>query len=324
MEEELKSKSTPESKSVDFKAPSDDERKTPEQIQDKQDLSVTFDRQKLEDLLSRAPNKAKEVVDSVLKMPEQLEFKTGATLIIGENGAGKSAIAKAIYLAIYAEQERQRGRTGNLEDINKGHPAWDMIVSGGPLVVELSEAIKLNLNADSKFGVEYLDYGRLHGRTAQLMEEQDNENRSGFLGVDKNGYQIGIKGKGASRIPHFDSEPDVVAEEEKNSSLKQHRDKYMSARQSMDDDLTQWRKRIARILELNDEVVTILDEPEVGLGPRRQIAELKKMIMEDAGDRAMAIVPTNSIALYQDNSLPRIDLDHPELGIHYPNQVSTQ
>lgn len=62
--------------------------------------------------------------------------------------------------------------------------------------------------------------------------------------------------------------------------------------------------------------IKLYDEPELGMSPARQL-RLAEELKARVADGSAEIVPTNSVILFQDASIPRIDLGEPEKGVHY-------
>lgn len=301
------------------------------------EFSLSFDKEKLTEALEHAPAQAREVIETVMRLPESITFSPGITLIVGENGSGKSSIGKAIALAREIASRESEGKSASLDDINRSsaQSVVELIHSGGPLTVTLAEAIRINpIDANTAF-TEYVDYGRLHGVGVERNIEAERNARNGRAVMTSiktdTGYQQGVVMKGAmeaSDVPRFtaaSSESDGLAEEadnfDKMFSSDDQDHSHQSSRQLIDR-VRQDRRYVQqdRRERVGDDIdlLMLLDEPEVGLSPRRQMEQLKGMLLEDIGEGTVGIVPTNSVALFMDGSIPRIDLDYPERGIHYP------
>lgn len=298
-----------------------------EALREQERFTVSFDREKLLALRDVAPEGAQEVIDVMLRLPEQMHFQPGATLVVGENGAGKSTFAKAVYFARRMEENRLNGGDGTLDSLNAGFSDDVALLHGsGPLTVGLAEAIKLpDLpgNSSGNNYTDYVDYGSLHGRGAGALGTGEKQKRSGFSGVDKEGRTTFINGT-ASGVPRFTDKDDLSMLGLPTNGLRKKYNPHQSSRQYMDSALGYRRDNRSRYVEPGDNVVTILDEPEAGLSPRRQMTELRDIVLGDTGEGAIGIVPTNCVSLFMDESLPRIDLDFPEKGVHYPDRAELE
>ncbi|GEM_PF-3806159 len=83
-------------------------------------LNVHFDRGKMAEMQDPKhglrPNLV-ELVDTVSRLPENLSFQPGITLLVGDNGSGKTAIAKAIQCALKEDIWRKRLTADNEDGV---------------------------------------------------------------------------------------------------------------------------------------------------------------------------------------------------------------
>lgn len=256
------------------------------------------------------------VIDRIKRLPEELRFQPGITLIVGENGGGKSSLARALFLVgkyhrrvessreFYASREIPEYEQKTDEQIvegayndvfqpKSGNDAEELAMAGvgayiAPAMIEGTSFV-------TEGTVTYVDAGEAYGR-AQTQTKADLQDSR--MSVPKYGSgmvtteTIEIKGKGSFGV----------------KSTRQTVDAYLA-------DYKQTRK------SSHTGAIEFIDEPETGMSPRRH-QHLEDEIYDvfgSAGDGNIVIVPTNSVVLFQ-SDLPRIDLDYPERGIHRPSE----
>ena len=189
----------------------------------------------------------------------------------------------------------------------------------GPLVVGLAEAIKLPASEGTDF-IEAIDYADIHGRGTQARRKGAGDKWA--QGVDSRGMSFTVQTASRSKVPRFATEQPTEADSELFGTRRRPRNDYTSARQYMDEALEDRANLRSTVAERADRRIVFIDEPETGISPWRQRAELTEAITRDAlGEDSVAIVPTNSLVLFERADIPRIDLRYPELGIHKPEDV---
>jgi predicted ATPase len=297
-------------------------------------LSITIDKQALSTLLDDHPEllgeepepsvfrKAEDIareradrradmqrtLDALMALPEHLSFQPGITLIVGENGLGKSTLAKALRFAAKVV-DRAEFFDDDLEEVKE----WELDMSTAGKSSNTFErdmsgmapyiARHLNVDAMQNFGhLRYYDSAEIMGAHNQKRQEMAND------------YRIDYSVDAAEGRSHRQT-----IDRDLFSYIKDQTDKELVRRQ---------RKTVAIA---SGEVASkgaphssegpqlyFFDEPEVGMSPSRQ-RRLQEQLMEITYPGSALIIPTNSIVMY-DSDLPRIDLEYPERGIFQPSE----
>jgi predicted ATPase len=269
-------------------------------------LSVGFDREKMGNIdiapfvqntmfdpdgeeKKAATERIQGLLERYGRLPESIEFKPGITLIVGENGHGKTTFAKALLYATKKQYEIEyeglSPESAEEEVFNpRGGMASDIFeLRKAKLATTVARAIDVSslVVRGEKWGkgVEYVDF------TTAAGESTGQE------------YWAIAHTRGTS------ANPDDVPLNHK------------SHRQTLDQQIVEGRKHEAK---RGRPVVTFLDEPESGMSPRRQ-KQLEREIEEMTASGSVVIVVTNSVSLF-DSDLPRIDLEYPERGIFRPSE----
>lgn len=235
------------------------------------------------------------LLERIQRLPENLQFNPGITLIVGENGAGKSTFGKSLFLAIKYFIERE---TSGNEDKAYREVFVDNEVNGiwlrqSGLAPNIAQCLRVNIGADLELE-EYEDFPAVIGRHIS-GEEND------YYGHARNQLMTSLINK----------------ETMKTDSYKSFYNDYSSHRQTVDRFVFEKIKR--RQEGHPGPRIHFFDEPETGLSPRRH-KQLEDEIKEATARGSLIIVPTNSVVLY-DSNLPRIDLEFPEIGIYLPSSV---
>ena len=239
------------------------------------------------------------VLARIKKLPA-LNFQTGVTLIVGENGYGKSTLAKAIYFALQLEDQVRLNKeyATTVEAFQKADSkAWEYV---------------FNPNDSYPYGIIFLTQSGLAPEIAKLIVLEEAQ----FLRAEEYADCATVIGeKIALEQKHMFEDKDAV----KNGFRGW--DYHRSSRQTIDeglDNLKSGRSFDGAHRELNRPRILFIDQPEEGASPRRQ-RQIEKELFEIAPEGSIVIVPTNSLALYE-SDLPRIDLEHPERGIFIPSE----
>lgn len=306
-------------------------------------IDIKLDRGFLEQKLSEALSEEERMLwETMSRLPEELNFKPGVTIIVGRNGTGKTTLAKAIYIASLIEQEMNlvKGRAAEiLVDPNK-HASYreeaasdfnnpynkarkDVLANRGKdmyrpaplsvsagLAVELSKAVQTKTVTTWGLGVpdRYVDVSSINGIAANSLHDNHQSSTRSRIGVNKEGYQITVESE--------------QTQEEADKEFRARQAQLGSTRQSIDQILKPY---LHGIDGYQGPRVVFIDEPEVGADPFRKknfVSWLQQFVdgddYEEGNPKSMILAPTNSSALFENKNLPRIDLRFPEAGIFFP------
>ncbi len=231
-------------------------------------------------------------LEAISKLPETITFEPGITLIVGENGLGKSTLARSIQLGVNMQDwiERETIMHGEADPEMARAVFLDTPEGGSePAKSGLVRLIAPHLAFEqlATFGAgKYYDMTVLYGQHDAWTKRGDQR-------------EIDLLRGGVSHRQRLDSGLDYI------------------------------RKQTAKAKGVTAEggrghrrnegpQIYFIDEPEVGMSPRRQHG-LINGLEEVMYDGSIALVPTNNVVLF-DSDLPRIDLEHPERGIFRPSE----
>ncbi len=248
-------------------------------------LQLSFDREKI--ATSELPE---EMKDWLMRLPENLNFTDPVTLIVGDNGTGKTSIARGIVAALSRARmaANPEGRFNDLY-LENGEPANAI---ADAINVSVEDAAKGNIITTFIEGSEVMFKSREWAR-----EQARSQGRP-------NSTEVATWMKG-----HTTEEEIVARTPIHELSSRQLFEQSIQGikRQSIDSH----RQRVG------GDVVVIFDEPEQGLSPQRQL-ELPGVIAGFLDEHDTMLVPTNNLALYL-SDMPRIDVDHPDRGVYKPS-----
>ncbi len=291
-----------------------DERREAKRELERAELSVTIDREAIRNILQDHPEifpvgnmetlwageaesiearraELQRTLDTIANLPEHLDFDPGITIIIGDNGSGKSTLARALQLRIKAEERYREGLglgASHDEFIDKElDPAGYERTNGGesiPSSMAMLVARHIKVDTLESFGTNlYFDATVASGqRQGGVLTGQQRIEMSMLRGGSH-----GQISRGA-----LDFLKDIKA--------------------SHEEDIEKGRK------PNTGPAVVFLDEVENGLSPRNH-RKLQQSIEDATIEGSIVIFPTNSMVMYESDN-PRIDLDHPELGIITPSE----
>lgn len=253
-------------------------------------------------------------VEAISRLPETISFKPGITLIVGENGLGKSTLAKALrYAGIIHDYAM---REGNMEDaadltLNPSSAIVDEKTElyGAGLAPDIARHIRVDYYGHMPYTTpHYYDASEIIGRQKTLdIQAGRTDYRYDELGQSR--QYVGTHSRtGRSHRQTVDDQLFGYLKSEKESDIE--RKSRRSARED--------GKKYPINLDTTGPQVYFIDEPETGMSPKRH-KHLAEEVLDVTHEGATIILPTNSTVLY-DSDLPRIDLEHPERGIFRPSE----
>jgi predicted ATPase len=227
------------------------------------------------------------LIECVEKLPDNLTFQPGITLIVGDNGSGKSTIAHALYYAMRYQSLLDSGKSADyaFECIYAPRSSRFEVseLARAGIAPLLAQSMHLEQKGISEYGqIDYHDLTRVAGMD-QSIDFIDDFGESRSQGTDR---------------------------------LLNNLDLHQSNRQTVDKTFTELKDNAKR--HPTQRRVIFVDEPEIGASPRRQM-KLAEELQSLVNPGSIEIVPTNSLALFNNQNIPRIDLDYPERGIHLPS-----
>ncbi|MFA6183920.1 MAG: AAA family ATPase [Parcubacteria group bacterium] len=257
---------------------------------------VKFGKEEEEDKLQ---DELRAVLVRLKKLPA-LDFQTGITLIVGENGYGKSTLAKAIYFVLKLEEQIQSNKE------------YAITVEAFQRAESRAREYVFNPNESYVYGIVFLTQSGLAPEIAKVIVLEDAQ----FLRVEEYADCAAVIGeKIALEQKHMFEDRDAV----KNGFRGW--DYHRSSRQTIDECLQNLKSGDAFCgthKKLKKPKILFIDQPEEGASPKRQ-RQIEKELSEIAPEGSIVIVPTNSLVLYE-SDLPRIDLEYPERGIFRPSE----
>jgi energy-coupling factor transporter ATP-binding protein EcfA2 len=245
--------------------------------------------------------------DALAALPEHLDFQPGITLIFGENGLGKSTLAKALRLAAQVQEWTDDDSRGEVYTLDE---ARDFVLSPGDnstsgietLMSGMAPYIARHVSIDSM-----ANYGAMHYYDAAQVMGQHTQRQISIVEDYRMNSTIDV-GAGRSHRQTVDDMFDHVGENTKRERARRTERAEYEAR---------GEERPGRTRSNEGPQLYFFDEPEVGMSPSRQ-RRLIEQLTEITFPGSVIIVPTNSIVMYE-SDLPRIDLEHPERGIFRPS-----
>lgn len=264
-------------------------------------------------------NELGAMVENFAKLPERLEFKPGITLIVGDNGRGKSTLGRALHLVSgyewYYQENVKEGRdpdearkaAGTELDVTYDREDTQSIeLRAAGIPREIARAFAKDVTVNSAILPEYIDVSSIAGMATQRARE-----------MAETKYR-----QGTETVQGEDGVTTVVSRMVADKG--QHDQSRGSTRQTVDAQISRIIERTQKWAE--GQVVYFVDEPETGLSPRRHNdiqQEIEDIFVnaDSAHGANTVIVPTNSVILFN-SDLPRIDLDYPERGIHRPSDYT--
>jgi ABC-type branched-subunit amino acid transport system ATPase component len=312
-------------------------------------FKVRINKEALRVSLPQAHNPTERgMIEMFLKFPEEIEFQPGVTLIVGENGSGKTTISRAFALALEAQinadwsmgqsiqqlgwKKDARSRSDAVEAFQTAKAdararaagqqhtglrslGKDLEIAQAGFAPVLSSAIEVADHTSDGQTENFIDVAALKG-------EATAREASGFLAntmVSLEDHMMAAERHEAAQPKmSFDAARDeIAARMAQNGSTRQFIDKALK------------RKIEGESADQRGRRILFMDEVFEGMSPMRQKAvnrELEELTKAAEGSeydpnkpRATIGLPTNSLKLYE-SDMPRIDTRFPGWGIFRPSE----
>lgn len=309
------------------------------------ELAGGFDKQKLQAL--ELPPGLEHVRETLLRLPETLEFKPGVNLIFGPNGSGKSTLANALYSAIKARESYHYALSSGRSEAEANERAleefelprhrgtsYDEYLESWPAPL-FGSALNLATYENNVVPIHF-DGQKIDGtRKRQLREatrQQGFRHTGPFMELDGFHYSdddlMDDAQQGRSSRQEVDRWFADYCDASFGSLLSRKRGNYDTPQPAgVEWDIPQEFQHIAGlgsgILSLSKlrkpdfyPGIAIMDEPETGMDIERHLA-LPEKINGWFPPGSIAVIATNSTELFR-SDLPRIDLREPEKGVFTP------
>lgn len=260
-------------------------------------------------------------LEAIASLPEVIHFEPGLTILVGENGIGKSTLAKAIkYAAEVEDRARQLPFTiSNVDDPiepigreeaikkvlepsrNMPDETTELFQAGlAPMIAEYMHVTEL---AHSAPGYRYYDPTMVMGEMNMYARDAGR----GHSSYTSDGFNISREGEHAR-----DGQSHRQTVDERLFGLIKRETQRAKERSESG------RRGAFAHLHYGGAQVMFIDEPETGMSPRRH-RQLANELLDVTPDGSIVVTPSNSIVLYE-SDVPRIDLEHPEWGIFRPSE----
>ncbi len=240
-----------------------------------QGFEVKVDKAKLE-----AADLSPEMLEWLTKLPDTLVFDEPVTLIVGQNGSGKTQFARALLATLSNSRVGTDTRSMDFR-LDNDEPA-ELIAPA----LSMAEPPSGNIISGFIEGADVMHGSRLWAK------QQASRSNSG----DENPY---ADHRLSSRELFNESVKEIL-----KIRVDSHRQRVFGGSD--------------RFEENPGSAAVIFDEPEQGLSPEGQ-DRLPQDILEFLPGSDTLIVPTNNYVLARLSDIPRLDLAHPERGIHRPS-----
>ena len=253
-----------------------------------QSYQVKVDKEMLASAESLPPD-MKEWLD---KLPETLTFDEPVTLIVGKNGSGKTQFARALVETLAANREGADPRS------------MDFYLDDGEPAEAIAGALKLGAARKGNMINGFLEGSELMFKSREWAMQQAHEASRGTAHS-----RLGDSGGQGSATDHRQSSRQLF-----NQSVEQVLDMRVNGHKNR-----VFEEINGQYPANKGEVVVVFDEPEMGLSPDGQMT-LAEDLQSFLPPSDTLLVPTNNFVLARCSDLPRLDISHPERGIHRPSE----
>jgi len=297
-------------------------------------LEISLNKDGLRRLLSETQDAGhRDMLERFIRLPDKIEFKPGINLIIGDNGGGKSTLAKALFLAMKVDQTadslrkcayesdafRQAQTTSQETVFNPRGNRWELMwIHQAGLAAEIAKNIEIT-DAHSADSVEYCDIPEIIGEVKSRQQEDVRDIKE--LNVMQRHREQGLREIASKEGRAYEGTSTPVLLNVQIIGEVAGQNKGRSHRQTIDSILFD-KMYNGRVKKEGKPYIHFLDEPEAGASP--WVHEKLEGWIDTVTDinpqkpKSIVITPTNSVVLYM-SGLPRIDLRYPEKGIHVPD-----
>lgn len=270
-------------------------------------FSLRFDKAGLEAERGNIDPAGHRTLDAFLNFPEQLDFPKGVTLIVGSNGIGKSTLLGVI--SMLGEAASLQETDGMMVDLKKGI---------SPMTFEEARADVIEGRGKGKVEKKKLGIApNIAGHTTVISNDNGiNRTRkyntpeiTGRLWALYEDDDMGQWGMGNQGQAEFRRGGDLIRRAGVVGSTQQIIDQQMFKNMKADLEMFPGKSQ-----------VVLLDEPTGSADLQRTLNifhDLDQINRETTGGKCTFVVATNEGLLALNRNTPRIDLEHPERGVHF-------
>lgn len=272
-------------------------------------FTIQIDKAGLEAERANIAPEGQATLDVILKLPDTLAIPTETLLIIGPNGIGKSTLLGVVELLGAAVSWRKnRAKENQPEEQNTWENAIQMVID--PRGKPVTERKKLGIAPDIARHVSVVDGADNIGRVIFARVPEEAGKLWNMFAEDEMGY--------LDSTATFDSSGNSREVTRFTKGTMARDTGVVGSTQQIID--RQVFKGLEDAIARGDGPHTILlDEPTANADLQRSLGLFKELnqINSRIENRAHFIIASNEGLLALNRNVPRIDMSHPERGVHF-------